>query len=151
MSAFASFYVLPHLKSHLEHTRFFNAFALESDMEGIALKVAMTLPSLMLQKPHAKSKTRDHISCLQTRLNLSLASFQPSKRETADEASTARRFSKMMMEGRVRAALRLLSSDSHTGLLRLDETIDIIRWERLSEMFLQTNTRTQSQHFQKLS
>ena len=81
----------------------------------------------------------DHISCLQCILNLwekgdisnllkegralqkSLASFQPSKRETADDASTARRFSKMM---RVRAALRLLSSDSHTGLLRLDETID---------------------------
>ena len=28
------------------------------------------------------------------------------------------------MEGRVRAALRLLSSDSHTGLQRLDQTID---------------------------
>ena len=125
-----------------ELTRFFNAFALESDMEGIALKAAMTLPSLMLQKPHAKSKTHDHISCLQRRLSLwekgdisnllkegralqkSLASFQPSKRDTADDALTARRFSKMMMEGRVRAALRLLSSDSHTGLLRLDETID---------------------------
>ena len=123
-----------------ELTRFFNAFALESDMEGIALKAAMTLPSLMLQKPHAKSKTRDHISCLQRRLNFwekgdisnllkegralqkSLASSQPSKRETADDASTARRFSKMMMEGRVRAALRLLSGDSHTGLLRLDDT-----------------------------
>ena len=39
-------------------------------MDGIALKAAMTLPSLMLQKPHAKSKTHDHISCLQRRLNL---------------------------------------------------------------------------------
>ena len=28
------------------------------------------------------------------------------------------------MEGRVRAALKLLSDDAHTGLLRLDETID---------------------------
>ena len=101
----------------------------------------MTLPSLMLQKPHAKSKTHDHISCLQNLwekediLNLfkegialqkALASFQPSKRERADDASTARRFSKMMMEGRVRAALRLLSGDSHIGLLRLDETIDTL-------------------------
>lgn len=48
----------------VELTRLFNAFALESDSESIALKAAMTLPSLMLQKPHAKSKTKEHISCL---------------------------------------------------------------------------------------
>ena len=30
----------------------------------------------------------------------------------------------MMMDGRVRAALKLLSDDSHTGLLSLDQTID---------------------------
>lgn len=48
-----------------ELTHLFNTFALESDMESIALKAAMTLPPLMLQKTHAKSKTRDHISCLQ--------------------------------------------------------------------------------------
>ena len=30
----------------------------------------------------------------------------------------------MMMEGRVRAALKLLSNNSNTGLLSLDETVD---------------------------
>ena len=53
-----------------ELTRLFNSFATESDLEAIALKAAITLPSLMLQKPHAKSKTHDHISCLQRRLSL---------------------------------------------------------------------------------
>ena len=53
-----------------EFTRLFNSFAMESDLEAVALKAAMTLPSLMLQKPHAKSKTHDHISCLQRRLSL---------------------------------------------------------------------------------
>ena len=102
-----------------ELTRLFNAFASESDLEAIALKSAMTLPSLMLQKPHAKSKTHDHISCLRRRLSLwekgdilnllkegralqkSLARSQPPKRDTADDTSAARKFSRMMMEGRV--------------------------------------------------
>ena len=61
-----------------ELTRLFNAFAMESDLESIALKAAMTLPSLMLQKPHAKSKTHDHISCLQCRLSL-WESFEPTQ------------------------------------------------------------------------
>ena len=47
-----------------ELTHLFNAFAFESDLKAIAVKAAMTIPSLMLQKPHAKSKTQDHISCL---------------------------------------------------------------------------------------
>jgi len=53
-----------------ELTRLSNAFALKSDLEAIALKAAMTLPSLMLQKAHAKSKTHEHISCLRRRLSL---------------------------------------------------------------------------------
>ena len=123
----------------VELTRFLNAFAMESDLEAIALKAAMTLPSLLLQKPHATSKTHDHISCLQRRLGLwekgdvknrlkegralqkSLAS---SKRDTANDSSIARRFSKMMMERRVRSALKLPSDNSDTGLLSLEETID---------------------------
>ena len=125
-----------------ELTRFFSAFAVESDLETIALKAAMTIPPLMLQKPHAKSKTHDHISCLQRRLGLwekgdiinllregrslqkSLTNTQLPRKGTADDAATARRFSKLMMEGRVRAALKHLSDNSHTGLLSLDEIID---------------------------
>jgi len=94
-----------------ELTRLFNAFALKSNLEAIALKAAMTLPSLMLQKAHAKSKTHEHNSCLRHRLSLwekgdisnllkegrtlqkSLASSQPPKRDTVDDASTARSFS----------------------------------------------------------
>ena len=129
----------------VELTRFFNAFASEADLEAIALKSAMTLPSLLLQKPHAKSKAHDHVSCLQRRLSLwekgdilsllkegralqkSLARSQPPKSNTADDASTARKFSKMMMEGRVRAALKLVSNNSNTGLLSLDEIVDTSR------------------------
>ena len=120
---------------------FFSAFAVESDLESIALKAATTIPQLMLQKPHAKSKTHDHTSCLQRRLVLwekgdiinllregralqkSFINTQLPRKGTADDAATARRFSKLM-ERRVRAALKHLSDNSHTGLLSLDEIID---------------------------
>ena len=150
-----------------ELTRFFNAFAMESDLESIALKAAMTLPSLVLQKPHAKSKTREHASCLQRRLSLwekgdisnllkegralqkSLVSSQPPKRGTSDESSTARKFSKMMMEGRVRAALKLLSDKSDTGLLGLNETVDENSGKTVRDV-LEKNTRIQGQQIQRL-
>ena len=100
-----------------ELTRFFNAFASESDLEAIALKSAMTLPSLLLQKPHAKSKAHDHVSCLQHRLSLwekgdilnllkegralqmSLTRSRQPKSNTADDASTAREFYKNNDDG----------------------------------------------------
>ena len=100
-----------------ELTRLFNAFAMESDMEAMVLKAAMTLPALMLQKPHAKAKTQELISCLQRRLNLwnkgdvanllkegralqkSKARSQQSRGTSEASGATARTFSKMMMEG----------------------------------------------------
>ena len=146
----------------------FNSFATESDLEAIALKAAMTLPSLMLQKPHAKSKTHDHISSLQRRLSLwekgdiwnlikegralqkSLARSRPPTRDTAHHASTARRFSKMMMEGRVRGALKLLSDNSDSGLLSLNQVVDEVSG-KLSERFLKTNTQIQIQYTKMFS
>ena len=104
-----------------ELARFFQAFADASALENVALKAAVTLPALMLQKPHAKSKVREHISCLERRLalwregNISellregkaiqglLRSHRPPKDVNSD-ASKAQKFSKLMMEGKVRAA-----------------------------------------------
>ena len=48
-----------------ELARLFEAFANESAYEAFAIKATMTLQALVLQKPNAKCKTRDHISCLQ--------------------------------------------------------------------------------------
>ena len=47
-----------------ELAKLFDAFAQESAYEAFAIKATMTMPSLLLQKPHSKSKTRDHVSCL---------------------------------------------------------------------------------------
>ena len=44
-----------------ELSRFLRAYANGSTLETIALKCAMILPSLLLQKPHKTSKAKDHI------------------------------------------------------------------------------------------
>ena len=52
-----------------ELAKLYDAFATEL-CESFAIKAAMTMPALLLQKPHLKSKSHDHISCLNRRLAL---------------------------------------------------------------------------------
>ena len=52
-----------------ELARLFKAFATGSAMECIALKAAVLLPILLLQKPTRRSKAKVHSSCLERRLN----------------------------------------------------------------------------------
>ena len=109
-----------------ELTRLFAAFATESTLEDFAIKVAMTMPALLLQNPHVKSKSQAHVSCLNCRLSLwksgdienllkegkliqrhlpKLPSSSLSSNK--DNPKLAHKFSKLMME--VRASLKLLS------------------------------------------
>lgn len=44
------------------------AFQQDNPMEQIALKAAMVTPSLLLQKPSSKSRSKDHLKCLGERL-----------------------------------------------------------------------------------
>ena len=50
--------------------KLFVQVAHRSALDGIALKAAMILPALMLQKPHPASKTKENIMCLERRLKL---------------------------------------------------------------------------------
>ncbi len=116
-----------------ELTRMFNAYAEGSLLEIIAV---MTMPALLLQKPSSKSKAKEHTSHLERRLKLwtegklddllhegdtiqqKLIYHQSSRHKGEDQ--TARIFSKLMMEGKVRAALRLITQTGSTGPLPLD-------------------------------
>ena len=53
-----------------ELSRLFCEYGSKSPMEKIAITAAMTIPHLMLQKPHAKSKSREHALCLERKLSL---------------------------------------------------------------------------------
>ena len=96
---------------------FIEAFVKESAFEAFTLKTVMTMPALVLQKPNAKFKTDDHISCLLRRLSLwekgKLLSFSKRegiiqrslqvsslRRDSEDEAKTACKFVNLMMEGK---------------------------------------------------
>ena len=52
-----------------EMARLFQAFADGSAMESIALTAAMAMPALLLQRPHSKSKAKEHRDCLNRRMN----------------------------------------------------------------------------------
>ena len=49
-------------------TTWLKNFNSDSTFKGIALKVFMVLPSLMLQKPSSTSKTKDHVKALIIRM-----------------------------------------------------------------------------------
>ena len=51
-----------------ETSRLIRAYADSSALEAVALKAAMVMPHLLLQKSHRTSKTKDHIAQLHRRL-----------------------------------------------------------------------------------
>ncbi len=107
-------------------------------LECVALKAITVASILLLQKPHRKSKPREHTSCLERRLQLwsegkfddllnegkALQGRLPKIHNTKDaEDHLARSFSNLMFEGKTKAALQLLTNRSKGGVLHLDSTI----------------------------
>ena len=122
-----------------ELTRMFRAYSDGSALECIALKAAMIMPALLLQKSHPKSKAKDHTKHLARRLQLwtegDLESLlnegrtiqrqftQQRHSHVKSTEQTARTFAKLMMEGKVRAALRLVAENSGGGPLSLESLV----------------------------
>ena len=51
-----------------EMGRLLHAYAENSPLERIALKCAMTMPALLLRRPHRSAKTKEHSMCLERQL-----------------------------------------------------------------------------------
>ena len=120
-----------------ELTRLFRAYADGSALENVAMKAAMVMPALLLQKPHARSKAKDHALYLDHRMRQWMdgdieslmkeactIQRQLTHKQPRPAQQTARLFAKFMMEGKVRAALRLISEDINGGPLHLDRQIN---------------------------
>jgi hypothetical protein len=120
-----------------ELTFWLHQFNSSAKLNGIAMQTFMILPTIMLQKPSARSKAKDHSRALERRLNLWKSdefeelmkeirriqkSFTTSRKARPPE-DVARSFSKLIMEGKVSAALKLLDKESTTGLLSLSEEV----------------------------
>ena len=119
-----------------EITRLLRAYTETSALESVALKAVMVMPHLLLQKSHHTSKVKDHVAQLERRLKTwtngdldqllhegrtiqKQLSSGPNKTPSHD-AKVAQRFSKLMMEGKVKAALRIITDQERGGLLPLD-------------------------------
>ncbi len=48
----------------------YKSYAMQFAFESFAMKAVMTMPALLFQKPHGKSKVDEHIACLKRRLDL---------------------------------------------------------------------------------
>ena len=123
-----------------ELSRLFRAYAEGTALESVALTAAMTLPSLLLQKPHRSSKAKEHTQCLERCMKLWIEGdldellregrtiqqrLQRSPRRPRSEQQLAHTFAKLMMEGKVRAALRLISKQEGGPPIALNDTIEI--------------------------
>jgi len=126
-----------------ELSRLFRAAGEGSTLEGIAIKAALTLCSLTLQKPSRNSKEKHHVKCLERRLQLwaegNLHELMLEGRaiqqrpcngckqqddKTLSEGRFANSFAKLMFAGNTKAALNLLSDHPRGKCLLLDELID---------------------------
>ena len=139
-----------------ELARLYRAYGEGSALEPIALNAAMTMPALLLQKPRTNSKLREHTDCLQRRLiawmkgdinNLIIEGRtiqhrlkQKYNTTDSDNEKITRSFTKLMFQGKVKSALRLLSETRKGSPLRIDmllasgeETTSTVRDEQLKK------------------
>ena len=125
-----------------EMTKLFQAYADRSTLESIAIKAAMVMPALLLQKSHPNSKAKDQKSQLERRLKTWAEGnidklitegrtiqkkFNTNAKKKRPESNIGRSFSKLMFEGKVRADLRLLTNQSTGGVLPLDKLLPLDR------------------------
>ena len=101
----------------------------------MSLKVIMIMPGILLQKPSFKSNSKQHGETLSRRLvqwfngdfdelvreSRTIQSMLPKTKPKSDPEHIAKTFAKLMLQGKVRAALRLLDSSSSSGILQLNE------------------------------
>ena len=121
-------------KAFIEELAFWiKQFNSNSDLNSVALKAFMVLPTLILQKPSATSKSKEHSLAIERRLNLwrqgdldlllkevrfIQGKFVHSKKaRTVEDISKV--FAKLVFQGKLSAAIKLLDSESSTGLLNL--------------------------------
>ena len=121
-----------------ELSHLFSAFASASSMESIALKATIVMPILLLQRPHSRSKTKEHATCLERRLRIwkegNLNELTLEGRTIQNRLSKfdmpkvkeniSRSFSNLMFAGKTKAALDLLYHSEKGGILHLDGRSD---------------------------
>ena len=130
-----------------ELAKMFRFYGESSPLERIALKCAMILPSLILQKPHPRSRSADHVKAIHRRLQkwkngeiidllqegCTIQQRLPQRRQ-ADDEKLENVFTSLMFRGKVRDAVRLLNKQANgAGVLSLDDQVKLGRMCTISE------------------
>ena len=120
-----------------ELARLYQGYADHSSLESVALTACSVAPILLLQKPSRTSKSKDHMTHLQRRLDLwhkgELQALLNEGRciqkhlriglRRSDDEAIAKTFRDLVLNGKVRDALHFLSRKTNGGVLQLDELI----------------------------
>ena len=118
-----------------EKTKLMNEWLHDSPLKDIALKATMIMPSLLLQKPPQKSKSREHLKTLERRMDLStsgeilnllheLEMIQKDLRSSNTPSTVAemsKKFTREMRNGNVSNAMKLLTDNMQNGILPLNQ------------------------------
>eukprot|EP00794_Sanderia_malayensis_P020911 gene20911-22964_t len=108
-----------------------------SQLNSVAIKAFMILPSLVLQKPSSRSKTKENSEALKRRLELwkhgdiqlllkeakLIQRKIISLKKSRSMEDVSRIFSKLLMEGIISSALIFLDSDTSSGVLPSSEEV----------------------------
>ena len=112
-------------------------FNSNSDLNSVALKAFMVLTSLILQKPSATSKSKEHSMAIERRLSLWRQGdlnmlmkeilfiqdkFVNSKRARSVE-DISRAFAKLVFQGKITAAIKMLDKENSSGLLKFSDEV----------------------------
>ena len=115
-----------------------NYYVNNSPLQNVAMTALMVMPALLLQKPSKRSKTKDHVRHLEDRLKLwekgdikglIKEGKAIQKRITSSKFTpqhTHKVFSKLMLQGKVSAALRWVTNKAGGLLEPTPETIKLL-------------------------
>ena len=105
-------------------------------MECIALKAAMVLPALLLQKPHIRSKSYENINYLERRLHLGhegdidallveghTIQWHLQHSYCTPPADISHIFARLVFQGKIKAAMRFLTEQSRGSCLPLSTPV----------------------------
>ncbi len=118
----------------------------DGSLHLISIKALMVLPSLLLQKPSKTSKIKDHVEKLRKRLDLwksgnvddlvreaHFIQSRLSKHKLMNSIDkVAKTFNDFVINGKINAALKLLSDMQSSGILQLhDSTLQLLKKKHL--------------------
>ena len=116
-------------------TRLIHEWNNKIPLANVALLSLFIMPSILLQKPSKRSKSRDHAVCLERRLNLwsdgdfdqLIREFRAIQTRILQSASKkiffSKRFSDLMLQGKVNTALKLFSNEGSSGTVPINDDV----------------------------